>query len=240
MRGLSSGGRSSVRRCNIGSFKVEPAEAWRTVVLNLWKSILPLMLRCRSRARGQPLPILPAFTRHRGATCPSRRGDMADGARGQPTAITLRTDGQQHVCNVPCAWDPGARGGPASYVNRCPCRRASRRRSVGACGARPGPVGLLSGLLDDLVHGLASELGQTLGDKEPGQPVVPGGQIALDGAEPSPAIIRPVGHGLGASEARIAIPTACARLPPPEWQSARCPHANLATFGWLDIKQAER
>jgi hypothetical protein len=29
------------RRRNIVSFKVEPEEAWRTVVLNRWKSICP-------------------------------------------------------------------------------------------------------------------------------------------------------------------------------------------------------
>jgi hypothetical protein len=29
------------RRRNVVSFQVEPAEAWRTVVLNRWKSICP-------------------------------------------------------------------------------------------------------------------------------------------------------------------------------------------------------
>src|SRR5262245_24615666 len=34
---------------------------------------------------------------------------------------------------------------------------------------------------------------------------------------------------------------ACARPPPLEWRSAEpAPHTLMATFGWLDIKQAER
>jgi hypothetical protein len=32
------------RRRNVVSFNVEPKEVWRTVVLNRWRSILPLLL----------------------------------------------------------------------------------------------------------------------------------------------------------------------------------------------------
>jgi hypothetical protein len=40
------------RRRNVVSFRVEPAQAWRTVVLNRWKSICPSCLAAEAERAG--------------------------------------------------------------------------------------------------------------------------------------------------------------------------------------------
>ena len=48
----------------------------------------------------------------------------------QATSTTPRTDARQHGCNERCAWDLGARGSPAWFLNRWPCPRGSSRSAM--------------------------------------------------------------------------------------------------------------
>ena len=47
----------------------------------------------------------------------------------------------------------------------------------------PAELRLFAGKADDIIDGLAGKLCLPLGHEQPGQTVLPGGEVALDGAE---------------------------------------------------------
>lgn len=61
-----------------------------------------------------------------------------DAVIGTLSATTPRTDARRPGCSARYAWGPGAQDSPALYVNPCPCRPDSSRRSDAAYAAQRG------------------------------------------------------------------------------------------------------
>jgi len=102
---------------------------------------------------------------------------------GRAIATAPRTGAQRRACSAPRALGRGGRGNPAWCADRCPSRPGSSRSCGAARVARPSQASRSRQPLGYVVHGLARELRLPLGDEQPRQIVVAGGEVPLNGAQ---------------------------------------------------------